>query len=384
MVNRRLMRSGAMAVFVVVLAFPEVLRSQPVGVDPYLDLRIPRAPIAVPVDGRSVAAYELHVTNYGWDTVTVERIKVYYGDSLDPIQSFARSDLATSISRPGTIDLQGEDRTVIAGGMVGIFYLWIPLPNVAPGAKLVHRVDLARHNSRRGDISAQLRVSTMLQAVEPILIQPPLRGQAWGASGAGGASSHHRRAWFVQGGTISFSQRFAIDFFKIGEEQTERRKEEDPERNENYYAYGEPVLAVADATVQRVVDGIAENVPRSRERPVEITRETIMGNIVILHLGGDLFATYAHLQPGSIRVREGDRVRAGEVLARVGNSGDSMGPHLHFQVSEGIPLEGSSGVPFRFKRVEVVGTCKGGCRLEGVRPRIDEFPSDLTLLRFTQ
>ena len=203
-------------------------------------------------------------------------------------------------------------------------------------------------------------------------------------SGAGGASSHHRRAWFVQGGTISFSQRFAIDFFKIGEEQTERRKEEDPERNENYYAYGEPVLAVADATVQRVVDGIAENVPRSRERPVEITRETIMGNIVILHLGGDLFATYAHLQPGSIRVREGDRVRAGEVLARVGNSGDSMGPHLHFQVSEGIPLEGSSGVPFRFKRVEVVGTCKGGCRLEGVRRRIDEFPSDLTLLRFTQ
>ena len=91
---------------------------------------------------------------------------------------------------------------------------------------------------------------------------------------------------------------------------------------------------------------IPENVPLSTERAVPITLDTIGGHHVILSLGAAKFAFYAHLQPGSIRVKVGQRVRRGQVLGLLGNSGNSDAPHLHFHISnENSPVQ-SEGLPF--------------------------------------
>jgi murein DD-endopeptidase MepM/ murein hydrolase activator NlpD len=77
-----------------------------------------------------------------------------------------------------------------------------------------------------------------------------------------------------------------------------------------------------------------------------MARETIAGNGITLDVGGGQYAYYAHLQPGSVSVRVGDRVRRGQVVARIGSSGDSREPHLHFEVTtSAIPL-GGEGVPY--------------------------------------
>jgi murein DD-endopeptidase len=107
-----------------------------------------------------------------------------------------------------------------------------------------------------------------------------------------------------------------------------------------------------------VKDGIPENVPLSPTRAVPITLETVGGNYVIISLRNGHYAYYAHLQPGSIRVKPCDHVRRGQVLGLLGNSGNSDAPHLHFHISNGNSPMGSEGVPFLFDSFEVLGNAE--------------------------
>lgn len=79
----------------------------------------------------------------------------------------------------------------------------------------------------------------------------------------------------------------------------------------------------------------------------------ILGNHLVLDLGNGTYAAYAHLQRGSLTVREGDRVRAGQPIARCGNSGNSSEPHLHFQLMDGPDPDAARGVPFTWRGIGV-------------------------------
>jgi len=151
-------------------------------------------------------------------------------------------------------------------------------------------------------------------------------------------------------GELRFGSRFAFDWVKYRNDGSGRP---DPA------TYGAEVVAVADARVAEAIDGIPDNwtpgqVPESRAaRAVPMTLGTARGNHVTLDLGGDKYALYGHLQPGSVRVKPGDRVRRGQVLGLVGNSGNSTGPHLHFHVSSSAGLNGH-GLPFVLDSFDLV------------------------------
>jgi murein DD-endopeptidase MepM/ murein hydrolase activator NlpD len=91
---------------------------------------------------------------------------------------------------------------------------------------------------------------------------------------------------------------------------------------------------------------------------VPITLETVGGNHVIIDIGGGRYAFYAHLQPHSIRVKLGDKVKRGQVLGLVGNSGNSTEPHLHFHMSDASSPLGSEGIPYAFETLYVIGRCQ--------------------------
>jgi hypothetical protein len=117
--------------------------------------------------------------------------------------------------------------------------------------------------------------------------------------------------------------------------------------NADYLVYGQEVLAVADGTVETVVDGTPENVPGKKNEYV------IPGNYVVVRHEPALFSAYMHLQPGKIRVKPGAHVKRGAVLGLVGNSGHSTEPHLHFQLQDGPDGNGSWGIEPVFERVVV-------------------------------
>jgi murein DD-endopeptidase MepM/ murein hydrolase activator NlpD len=111
--------------------------------------------------------------------------------------------------------------------------------------------------------------------------------------------------------------------------------------------------------VSEVKDGIPENVPGPTSRAVPITLETVAGNHVIVNIGDGVYAFYAHLQPGSIKVKVGDKIRRSQVIGLVGNSGNSTEPHLHFHLIDANSPLGGEGLPYAYTDFEVEGRIAG-------------------------
>jgi len=127
------------------------------------------------------------------------------------------------------------------------------------------------------------------------------------------------------------NQRFAIDFNKVGDDGLFNKN--NGTQNSDYYCYEEDLIAVADGIVVGVKDSIPDN-----PHPPQIEKFKIptdgTGNFVLLDIGNGIIATYAHCLIYSIKVHVGDTLKKGDFIAKIGNSGNSTGPHLHFHLSK--------------------------------------------------
>jgi murein DD-endopeptidase MepM/ murein hydrolase activator NlpD len=165
-------------------------------------------------------------------------------------------------------------------------------------------------------------------------------------------------------------EEFALDIGQLGDGARTYRG--DGLSFRDYYAYGAAVLAAADGRVVRAHDGQAED-PAALQRPGETSDAYLArhaaelvkgvaatdlnwaaGNYVMIDHGGGEYSLYAHLQPGSLRVKVGDHVRAGAVLGKLGSSGNSSEPHLHFQVCDRPDPLLSAGIPVAFGNLTVL------------------------------
>jgi murein DD-endopeptidase MepM/ murein hydrolase activator NlpD len=135
------------------------------------------------------------------------------------------------------------------------------------------------------------------------------------------------------------SERWAFDLLVT---RDGRSHAGDGTSNTDYYAYNQPVRAPADGRVALVRDGVPDAAPGEPEP------SRLSGNLVALEVASNQYMFLVHLKAGSIRVRPGDQVRRGDVLARVGNSGNSSEPHVHVHLQDGPVLDWGQGIPFYF------------------------------------
>lgn len=365
---------------------PGLLAGQGAALPPFLEIRVPKPPTVATGGGGSFLAYEIHVTNFAQQAMTLRRVEVSTTDrsgGRTVILALSDSALTRSLSRPGTTTPPAE-RARLAGGARAVVWLWVPVDRKAPPASIVNRLVLEQG---AGDsVTTQMLDGPAISVSgEGAPIGPPLRGGVWLAGNGPDPLSGHRRALIPIGGTPSIAQRFAIDWVRIGDDQ--RTFTGDSLKNSSYHAYGVDALAVADGMVVETKDSIPENVPGINSRAVPITLETVGGNHVIVDLGGGRYAFYAHLQPGSLKVKVGARVRKGQVLGLVGNSGNSTEPHLHFHLSDGNSPLGSEGLPYLYDSFELVGRCRSfgsGCETSETGPRPRDMPLANMLVRFPQ
>ncbi|HYN09069.1 MAG TPA: amidohydrolase family protein [Vicinamibacterales bacterium] len=352
-----------------------------------IDVTIPKPPTPASADGKTHLVYELNITNLDGAEGILDRVTVLAGDeSGRELAAYEGQILVDAVARPGMPALRGPAKLSIGAGQRALVYVWVTIPGDLPVVRSLHH----RIAMRVGD--AQQPMSTdaarLTLTGRPKVIAPPLRGGGWLAGNGPSNASGHRRAVLPVDGRARIPQRFGIDWLQIGPDGS--RYAGDPKDNKNYRCYGQEALAVADGVVSGVKDGIPENVPGPTSRAVPITLDTAGGNYVIVNLGDGIYAFYAHLQPGSLRVKVGDKVRRGQVLGLVGNSGNSTEPHLHFHLSDADSPLGGEGIPYALTMFRVEGTATTiglgnvpWTPLPAPEPRKMEIPLQNVVVRFS-
>jgi murein DD-endopeptidase MepM/ murein hydrolase activator NlpD len=327
---------------------------------PRVQVDCPFPPIAVKVAQKAgetqVLAYELHITNFDVVALTLKQLEVY-GDGnkaqrLATISGDALSALMSEVGSSGT----PKNPQLIDPGRRALIFLWVELALGTPLPRsLSHRMVFLAE-SPAPETNAQTP-STLEDFPVPVnqetvpVLSPPFDGGIWLAGDGPGNDSGHRRAIPAIDGHIHSPERFAADWLKVGPNGDSHHDE--ISRNENWWGYGETIHAVAEGEVIQVVDGIPDNTPRIL--PKQVTLDNIAGNYVIVRISPNRYVTYAHLQPGSIKVALREHVSRGAVIARLGNSGQATAPHLHLQLTDANSVLQSEGVPFIFSSFTDLG-----------------------------
>ena len=353
---RLLLRAMTLPVVAVLAATPAVAQLKFVS----LDIRVPIAPTAVPAAGKTILVYELRVTNLDRRQSKLTGIEVL-ADSAGPSLLTLGDSAVKAASRLAGASVAGGDSRTLPSGRQTVVYMWVSVPDGQPvPARLRHRITVATDDSAKVVADTLDQYYVPVRARQAVVISPPFGGGGgpWVAVNGPSNTSGHRRTAIPLTGEARIGQRFATDWIKLGPDGLAFHG--DSLVNANWYGHGTPVVAVADGFVTEVKDGIIENVPFSPTMAVPITLETVGGNHVILDIGGGNFAFYAHLKPGSVAVKLGDRVKRGQQVGLLGNTGNSTAPHLHFHVGDGSSPLGAEGLPFVFEKFELLGWPQDG------------------------
>jgi murein DD-endopeptidase MepM/ murein hydrolase activator NlpD len=184
----------------------------------------------------------------------------------------------------------------------------------------------------------------------------PLRG-VWFVGN--GASLHTEHRWAIP-------EEFALDITKLGDGGLSHRGA--GTRFEDYYGYGADVLAAAAGRVVGAVNDQPEDAAAMlrpdesqeayfarllKDQASRLAKGGIAGNYVMIDHGKSEYSLYAHLQTGSVRVHIGGNVNAGEVIGKLGSSGNSTEPHLHFHVCDKPDPLMCAGIPVNFSNVTI-------------------------------
>jgi len=347
-------------------------RERPLPTDPLMVGPVAWSVLAEPIhpvqgtDGRIHLQYELHLANASRYTVHIDSIEV-----LD-----ARHHRATGVNKGFSTDgkdvtgkvrafsLPVQERTAVdysdqmEPGQGGVAYFDVTYGRAHEVPRsLTHRI-VASFQLPSGERQTYSVIGKAIPVSreQARVIAPPLSGDNWvNLNGGGEIVAAHRYTVQSTNGGLRPPEHFAIDFIRLDAQG--HLYVGDPADLKNWFYYGSDILSVADGRVVEVVDGRKDQIPG--QRPTDLKADEYAGNYVIVDIGRGHYASYAHILPGSILVSKGDPVRQGQVLGKLGNSGNTDGPHLHFQVTDSASFLNTNGLPFVFSRMDYQGHFEG-------------------------
>lgn len=218
------------------------------------------------------------------------------------------------------------------------FRLYFRCPQALAIDSAVVRVTVADAKGRRGEQMLRIPIRYYQQKTALIL---PFRGR--GVVG---------QDWITNGGHGGYWNAFAIDLDGLGENYGENN---DANENASDAGWGREILTPAAGTITYVRNDVPDN-PHPDTITYMAQHDPIMafmGNCVIIDHGNSEYSVMMHMQLGSVTVKVGERVVAGQVIGRLGNSGDAFGPHLHYQLQSGPRVFIDQSLPCRFQNIDV-------------------------------
>jgi hypothetical protein len=270
-------------------------------------------------DNKRFIIYELLIINGSDKPVQLSSINIQGYNNNKKVLDLNINNLTDYYSTLSNINKNIKDSTLLQPNIAGMLFFEIDIK------KSITRIENILN------VGQLIKSNSIFIESNPIIINHPLKGKKWMVVNGFPNDGSHRRAKFILNGNIQFPERYGIDIMKYANVNNKYNLfNGDPYKNESYFAYGQPIYAVGDGIVYGIMDGIKDNIPGSG--PSNPNSKTISGNYIILKLKNN-YAFYAHLIPGSLNVKVGDKVYAGDKIARLGNTGNSSMPHLHFHIS---------------------------------------------------
>jgi len=301
-------------------------------------------------DGMDHVEYELLVVSVFPEPVTLSSVTV-----LDPAgKELMRIEGHTLAAATQTLFARTETPVIPASAAVSVDVDLVLPPDTTP-QRVTHQIAYTlAADSKLALMIGSLRVDgpeVTIDGQPAIVIKSPLRGDGWlAAAGCCKPNIHRDLRLAIEGRRIETGETFAIDWNRV---KNHRIYDGDGKTVEQHYAFGQDVLAVANGTIVSIHDGMHDEKPFLLMLPK--AKEDYGGNHVILEIAPNVFALYEHLHPGSLTVKVGDAVKAGATLGKIGNTGPSEGPHLHFGLSDKPDIFSGRSLPFVFDRFTSVG-----------------------------
>jgi hypothetical protein len=347
-------------------------------------------------DGKQHVVYELVLTNANATPARLQKIEVLNAEKDGRlIRAFEGKDLQTHLRTTGSSDAENTD---IEFNGTRIFLVDLVLDAGAVPKRLLHRLTVTGGSTPARTPGTPTETTYTAAPVDLqaklMTIGPPLKGSGWVAANGCCLPGVHRATSMPVNGELHFSQRFAIDWMLL--DKTGHMVNGNPADVHSYPGYGADVIAVADGKVVSTMNNLDDQVPGTLPDPKTITLENLDGNHVVMDLGNGLYAFYAHMQKGSVTVVPGAQVKRGQVLGKLGNTGNSSAPHLHFHLMNSPSVTGSSGFPYLIDSFTWMGeipeelfaksTGVEGDFSKAIAPtpssRKGQFPLDLAIVNF--
>lgn len=220
------------------------------------------------------------------------------------------------------------------------FRLHCYVPQTPAIDELVLELRVADDRGRGHVVSARVPILDFRQRTSLIF---PFRGPAIISQGGVLSGGHRNRS----GG-------FAIDALGLDANYAPMRKV-GSDRPEDYAGWGRPIIAPAGGIVVQARNDRPDQPKDGESNPAYFAPEypdggDVGNNVVIDHRNGE-FSLIAHMRMGSVRVRAGDEIAQGHQIGELGNSGDTSGPHMHYQLQDGPRWEFADGLPMHFTNV---------------------------------
>lgn len=321
-------------------------------------------------DGKFHVLYDLQLTNASTSPAALVKVDVVdEANRSTVVASFSGKQLVDpacdygDCNRLRTLPSKPAPDTTIPSQESRALLLRLTFDNLADVPMMVlHRAYL-RAASSPGTTEASdvdyLTAPVGISTGNTRTISPPVRGTNWVAqNGCCEIGFPHVPSLSPLNGKLSNSQRMAIDWMRTNDEG--EFFSGDKTKNESYLSYGQEIRAIADGTITSTLNTLEANAPgilpaSDPELRRLITVETVDGNHIVQDLGDGVWAMYGHLQKGSLLVKDGERVKAGQVIAKLGNTGNSNAAHLHFQLMNAPSMFGADAVPYVFDDFSYAG-----------------------------
>lgn len=315
-------------------------------------MKVYSSPIPVSSDGKINIAYEIDFSLYMEQGLRLVQVDIIDNAKGKVIESYSKSPLNSRLVLPSSpIPTKEEMWDGTKKQCYPVLYIWLKLePSDVPG-EISHKFIFVNEQSNNVQTVMKGAV-TQINNVAPIIISPPMRGQGWLSLETTELFTHHFKNEVTYRNEPLHPERFAIDYMQIDLDNNFFVGDES--ENKSWICYGKEIIAVADGIITALHKGVADNVPVGSV-PEDLAVIDMAGNYVIQDIGRNHFVAYCHMIPESIQVSVGQRVKKGDVLGLIGNSGMSGAPHLHFQITNRNSFIGSDGLPYVLDAFSITG-----------------------------